>query len=57
MTPFLAKANPASKGEPAYITVRAEQSGICLRCYGRFPSGTLIRYDHGEGPVHPMCVR
>ena len=39
-------------------TVRAQiEHGICLRCYGSFGPGDLIRYDWGEGPFHPMCVR
>ena len=44
-------------GGIAYWTIRANFDGICLRCYGEFHAGDLIRYDWGEGPVHPMCVR
>ena len=44
-------------GCPVYTTMRAVEVGTCLRCYGGIVSGDLIRYDWGEGPVHPMCVR
>ena len=41
----------------AYLTFRSEHDGICLRCYGTLSEGDLIRYDWGEGPVHPVCIR